>query len=476
MRTKTLLNLLSWLIGSSRGFTFVPATNHLTKQSTWHNRYRNPGRKLNGRAEDDDEFEDDDEEDEIDLDKLGDWRAFRKTLTTGSSADDSPRAVAKENEQLLSNQNKELAEEYRKEVWAHITSAPEVGGLIVRMPLEVELMRNHEHSLAGKKLRQRYQAKDAGREASLSTWYSRAQSYMEEQMEALASSMGESSSSAGIQKIDISKLTAEQEELLQMYIDSHTHWQEVCLVVEQETAPNKSKAKIGLVLNRPMALQMTRYLAQLVLFGAYGNSKDFQLLEQFIKAFEKQCGVYVGGGDNQELPSIVIHGHRAIPGCEEVSPGIFKGGDMQAIVNGVLNGIFKPLDFRFFFGCHDFSSGPAGPSTMPQMTLDLAVVLGKYQPIACARSLALKQCIGLPKPLWHETLELCGGDMTVISKLEMQKRADMDSNGVVVKVMDENDNPDNDDNDDDDYLIVDELSELFQMDVDEDDDEPTPSK
>jgi len=370
------------------------------------------------------------------------------------------------------------------------------------MPLEVELMRNHEHSLAGKKLRQRYQAKDAGREASLSTWYSRAQSYMEEQMEALASSMGESSSSSGIQKIDISKLTAEQEELLQMYIDSHTHWQEVCLVVEQETAPNKSKAKIGLVLNRPMALQMTRYLAQLVLFGAYGNSKDVQLLEQFIKAFEKQCGVYVGGGDNQELPSIVIHGHRAIPGCDEVSPGIFKGGDMQAIVNGVLNGIFKPLDFRFFVGCHDFSSGPAGPSTMPQMTLDLAVVLGKYQPIACARSLALKQCIGLPKPLWHESkigikyfsfiwllgnlkqlvffmfsaLELCGGDMTVISKLEMQKRADMDSNGVVVKVMDENDNPDNDDNDDDDYLIVDELSELFQMDVDEDDDEPTPSK
>jgi len=44
---------------------------------------------------------------------------------------------------------------------------------------------------------------------------------------------------------------------------------------------------------------------------------------------------------------------------------------------------------------------------------------------ACARSLALKQCLTLPKPLWHEVLELCGNDCREISGIEILKRIDL---------------------------------------------------
>lgn len=39
--------------------------------------------------------------------------------------------------------------------------------------------------------------------------------------------------------------------------------------------------------------------------------------------------------------------------------------------------------------------------------------------------MALKQCIGLPKPLWHEVMELCGDELGVISSLELLKRDDL---------------------------------------------------
>ena len=119
---------------------------------------------------------------------------------------------------------------------------------------------------------------------------------------------------------------------------------------------------------------------------------------------------------------------------------------------GVLEGKYDPLEFRFFVGCHEYE----------ESTLDVKVHLGKYQPIACARSLALKQCISLPKPLWHEgkaqetsrfwlvvsgmscwlklvflclvfrcnslhhllVMELCGGDLSDLSSLELMKRDD----------------------------------------------------
>jgi putative transcriptional regulator len=39
-----------------------------------------------------------------------------------------------------------------------------------------------------------------------------------------------------------------------------------------------------------------------------------------------------------------------------------------------------------------------------------------WYPVACSRQLALKQVIQLPKPLWREVMELCGGELRQTSK------------------------------------------------------------
>ena len=84
-------------------------------------------------------------------------------------------------------------------------------------------------------------------------------------------------------------------------------------------------------------------------------------------------------------------------------------------MDGVMAGKYKPLDFRFFIGHTKYEGAE----------LDEAVRLGQYQPVACSRPLVLKQCIQLPKPLWHEVLEFCGGELKEISKLELAKRDDL---------------------------------------------------
>lgn len=118
----------------------------------------------------------------------------------------------------------------------------------------------------------------------------------------------------------------------------------------------------------------------------------------------------------------------------------------------MLEGRYDPLEFRFFVGCHDYR----------ESMLDVEVMLGKLQPIACSRVLALKQCISLPKPLWHEVMELCGGDdggdgyLPDVSRLEFRKHQD-----VTFQVME-------DDGDGDDMeIIVDDFDDI-DADVDAD--------
>ena len=74
----------------------------------------------------------------------------------------------------------------------------------------------------------------------------------------------------------------------------------------------------------------------------------------------------------------------------------------------ILAGKAEPLDFRWFVGRR------AAVSTDD----------GAWCPVACARPVALKQCLGLPKPLWHEVMEMLGGTSEEISKLELQRRKD----------------------------------------------------
>ena len=164
----------------------------------------------------------------------------------------------------------------------------------------------------------------------------------------------------------------------------------MCLVIERDQDQGTATT---VVLNRPMAFKLTERLAQLVLNGAFGKTATATNKDviKFMLAFSHECAIYVGGPQSQQEPAVMLHGISDLPGAIEVTNGIYRGG-VPAAIQGVLAGKYMPLDFRFFIGRHSYT----------ESMLDVQVLLGKYQPIACARSLALKQCISLPKPLWHE--------------------------------------------------------------------------
>lgn len=355
------------------------------------------------------------------------------------------------------------------------------------MPLEVELRRNYRHSMTGKKLRNKLSVcqnkdknnnnnKDNNNDSDnddvdsmeAAVWYSVAQVLIEDEMMKIADRAADDG------QVDASILNDESAEVLQLYLDNQETWQEVCLVVDRD---ERTKTATTVVINRPMALQLTENLAKLVLYGNYDKLKKAATktstvsqqqrtvsirrpatetvdLKDFLRAFGSECGVYVGGPDHQERPAELIHGVPGLLGATEIAPGIYKGG-LAAAVRGVLSGQYKPLEFRFFVGRHEYK----------ESALDLAVVLGKYQPVACARSLALKQCIQLPKPLWHEVLETCGGELSDISQLELLKRDDLR-----FQIVDEDD-----DDDDEEYDIVvdlsDDVDDLYSSDEDDDEDE-----
>ncbi|CAI5959302.1 unnamed protein product [Closterium sp. NIES-64] len=73
----------------------------------------------------------------------------------------------------------------------------------------------------------------------------------------------------------------------------------------------------------------------------------------------------------------------------QLMPGVYMGG-LEAAAEQVLLGNMPPSDFRFFVGQVEW---PAGK-------LQEEVDAGLWYTAACARSLVLKQCLQLPKPLW----------------------------------------------------------------------------
>lgn len=430
---------------------------------------------LYGSTVENDDDDDDDDDEYIDTDALGDWRNFRRNLAMGTNDDDDDGSSAKkaigdsstavamtsnerevtENEKVLEKQNKELAEEYASGVWAHQTSTPEVGGLVIRMPLEVELYRNYRHSITGSKLRAILVDDGAGEGSAtdnfvMSHWYGRSRDLIEEQMKEIADMADEEG------QIDATTLAEDYSEMLHLYLENQENWQEVCMVLERTTSSEGSKSAKTLVLNRPMGFKLTKALGRLVYFGTFDKQTTIDRekvkgLTRFMIAFRDECAIYVGGPDDHGNPAILVHGIPDLPGAVEISPGsnIYRGG-LEAAVDGVLEGRYSPLEFRFFVGCHSYE----------ESMLDVEVRLGKYQPIACARALALKQCISLHKPLWHEVMELCDGDLPDVSRLEMLKHDD-----VTFQVLDEESDLE--------ILIDDDDIDIEIIDDDDDDDAPS---
>ena len=358
-----------------------------------------------------------------------------------------PKSVSRRNEELLVAQNAALAEEYARDggAWAHGTAVPEVGGLVCRMPLEAEVYRGSAGStLLRARLASFLDSEEygsgaddlaAGARRSATTpppssgpgspasaggvvvddddydggggdgdppsfsalaartvfWYRGAGRLLRRELASIMSRAGPDG------RLDPSSLGPVGLELLRAYMDHQNAWQEVSLVIERDERTGRS---VTVTINRPMAFKLSRGLGRLVLLGPGEGSvgvRDTQNLVKFLSAFEGSCGVYLGGPDGMDKPAVMVHGIRELAGAAEISPGtgIFRGG-VEAAMDGVLSGRYKPLDFRFFVGHTNYAGG----------RLDEAVRSGKYQPVACSRPLVLKQCIQLPKPLWHEGAKL----------------------------------------------------------------------
>lgn len=288
-----------------------------------------------------------------------------------------------------------------------------------------------------------------------STWYNEAQTLIEYEMKKIADKAQEDG------QIDPSILDEASSEILHLYLEQQETWQEVCLILEMD---ERKKTASTVVINRPMALQLTDSLGKLVLNGTFRPTQPPPVsMKDFLRAFGSECAVYVGGPDLQHEPALLVHGIAGLAGSMEISPGIYQGG-LAAAVKGVLAGMYQPLDFRFFVGRHLYSPEPLSTTDSDFTTLELVVHLGKYQPVACARALALKQCIQLPKPLWHEVLDLCEGDLALVSKLELSKRDDM---GFQIVSEDDEDESYFDDDDEFDHMMLEEGDEIDDDDDDE---------
>jgi len=437
----------------------------------WCHQVSSPHKALKANKDDSDRSDDE----YIDEDSLGDWRSFRQNLmetdfsslsptanegyigdgqvvNSSSEGDENsqqkilsdserrPKSVSKLNEELLLKQNEMLGREYLNGVWAHEAPTIEEGGLVIRLPLEAEIYRSQEGTEIGEELNKRINEDDnetdqsflvgpssdllkKKRKLSVSPqaaktlfWYRKAQKLIKEKIQGITSVSSENG------QVDVSKLKPQVLDFLKLYVDNQESWQEVCLVLDRDSKTGKAST---LVLNRPMAFKLTENLARLVLYGASEamimqkkgtNVVKTEETVKFLTAFENSCAVYVGGPSEMDNPAIMIHGFANLSGAIEISSGtgVYKGG-IPAAIEGVLAGKYSSLDFRFFVGRHQYKDSE----------LDIAVYSSKYQPIACARALVLKQCIQLPKPLWHEILELCGGELREISSLELMERGDI---------------------------------------------------
>jgi hypothetical protein len=117
------------------------------------------------RFGEDDDFEEDEEEDYdemIDPDALGDWRDFRrnlaKSILTGDEENFEEKktvrtSVSKENAEVLSIQNKALAEEYTNGVWAHEVATVRPETVLFSFVSQISCFSDHQycaqlHSLA----------------------------------------------------------------------------------------------------------------------------------------------------------------------------------------------------------------------------------------------------------------------------------------------------------------------------------------
>lgn len=371
-----------------------------------------------------------------------DWRAFRARLvvggipvvTTDEEAEAPPPPEARQgldedNVELASSQSKRAGDMLREGTWAHEVGAPEVGGLLLRLPLETQLAvaKDSHWGLELRKFAKQEQTRAAMEDArrrgvpaseappekkvpeTESALYRTAGRFLRAQLQRIAQK-GQVDGSGRL-AIDPRSLGDADRQLLDMHQRHLGSWQEVVLVIKDD-----EKGAVGVVLNRPAATSGAPHLSRALVEALEADGGAEVTTDAFDGAFGEKIAAYVGKtAAGAEGAVMVVHGLNDVEGSRELAPnlGIYRGGAAAAAAR-VSDGAAEPLDFRFFIGRYEW-----GPGELAQDVRD-----GVYRPAACSRGVALKQCLGLPKPLWHEVMDMLGGASADVSALELARRSD----------------------------------------------------
>ncbi|CAL5219356.1 g1173 [Coccomyxa viridis] len=168
-----------------------------------------------------------------------------------------------------------------------------------------------------------------------------------------------------------------------------------------EHGPNGSK---GVIINRPARANV----GDLLEWGYQPSQAYTEEDAKIMKESFADSVLYLGGfyppNRITRQPLIMLHGHRHLEGCREVSPGIYTGGEVHA-GREIASGALQASSFRFFAGMMEWESG--------RLLQDIQ--RGLWYTAACSRSLVIKQCLQLPVPLWKEVLILMGGSYAAIA-------------------------------------------------------------
>lgn len=146
---------------------------------------------------------------------------------------------------------------------------------------------------------------------------------------------------------------------------------------------HSSAGSSGLVLNRPLAATAGDLLSA----GVFGRS--------CVLADELHASpVYLGGseGFDDGRPVMAVHGID-VKGAAEPLPGVFVSG-VEELAPMLASGRLQAEEVRLFSGCTKWEPGE----------LERETDANEWFIASASAAFPLKQCIGLPTPLWRELM------------------------------------------------------------------------
>jgi len=327
------------------------------------------------------------------------WREFRARLAGSSPGPGSARNAA-----ALKQLDERLWRDYTQGVWAHGTSLPEPGALLLALPLQAQLiqeMRRDVPSQWAARLRETLAGDTPG-------LIDRLQGGSDATAFAFAWKSASTMCNRGLGKMRSGFPSPAERKLWAMQCAALERRAHVCLVLG-EVAGGLS----CVVLSKQLSSHLTPELARRLLRGrqeaGLADEAEVDLVLRAFGSASHPCPVYWGGGEGVAESGVVVHGRDDLGlrhSAEIENTRIFAADSASGIcaaAEAVVDGAAQPLDFRLTIG---------------RTTLSDRSAQCEWTPVACSRPLVLKPSpAGLPKPLWHEVMQACGGECAEMSRL-----------------------------------------------------------